>query len=344
MTSLTDTAYVGTLTADTINYTNLNPSGGGGGVPISNPLTADLDCNNKNVVNGNNITCVNIDFTTSNPPIPTGFVNNPMTEELQGNNKNFVDVNDVGCVSVTASGQVSCVGVNDTGGTQTTDLAVGGNATIGGTLTSTGGITGNGGLNIVGNESVSGTGTITGDLTIGNAMTVNGSLTVNTGPNTFGGATSFTGKIDAFGGVSVGGNYVGGGEVACLGNATFGGFLNGNRLVMTPVKLGPVDLNASLQTINITNKSKGALTAYNTAGLPGLPKFVVETGVVNAVTSGSLFVSIAQTNSGGSNLAMLSYRTQPGASNSQLDVFINMGVNVPTSGNPIRINLLYVLD
>ena len=350
MTSLTKDAVVGTLYADTINYTNLNPAGGGGGVPISNPLTSDLDCNDKNVTNADNITCVNIDFTTSNPPIPTGFVNNPMTEELQGNGKNFTNVNDVGCASLTASGAVTCVGVTNSGTTSTNDLSVSGNTTIGGALTANGGIVGNGGLNIVGNETVSGSATVTNNLTVGAGMTCNGGLTINSGPNNFAGSSTFTGKISANGGINVTGNYVGAGQVATVGNGTFSGYVNCNRLIMPPATQGsyttPVDIGTTAVTLGMSGKSSGALICYNSTGTLNLPVIKIETGVTNASKNGSLMISVTQLNSvSGTPLVMEKYRLEDGTPQTEMNVYITMeATGAPTSGNPIRINFLYIKD
>ncbi len=256
MTSLTNDAYVGTLNADTVNYTTLNPSGGGV-APITNPMTSDLDCDGAggpySITNANNITCVNIDFTTSTPAIPTGFVANPMTEELKGGGQNFVNVNDIGCATLTASGLVSGAGITSTGGASTTTLSVSGDTTIGGALTMTGGFTANGGMTINGNETVNGPCTVTGTLQSGPLNCT--ALTTTAGPNTLGGATTVSGVINANGGISVVGNYASGGNMACTGNGTIGGYMNCRSLIMQNTGLGsysiPIELSGPTQTINI---------------------------------------------------------------------------------------------
>jgi len=348
MSSLTNDAYVGTLNADTVNYTTLNPSGGGV-APITNPMTSDLNCDGAggpySITNANNITCVNIDFTTSVPPIPTGFVNNPMTEELKGNGQNFTNVNDIGCASLTATGLVQGVGITSTGGASATTLSVSGNTTIGGALGMSGGFTANGGMTINGNETVNGPSTITGTLQCGPLSCT--SLSTTAGPNTLGGATTVSGVVNANGGISVVGNYAGGGNLALTGNGTIGDYMNCRSLIMQNTGLGtyssPIDLSGATQTINIIGKSKGSITCYN-AGSAVLPVIKVETGVTNASKNGSMFVSVAQLNSSaGTGQTMDKYRIEDGTPQTELNVYVTM-VGVVPAGNPIRINVLYIPD
>jgi len=344
MTSLTNDAYVGTLNAEVVNYTTLNPSGGGA-APITNPMTSDLDCDGAggpySITNANNISCVNIDFTTSVPPIPTGFVNNPMTEELEGNGQNFTNVNDIGCDSLTASGLVSGVGITSTAGASATTLSVSGDTTIGGALTMTGGFTANGGIVVNGNETINGPSTTTGTLGCG-AITCVG-INSTAGPNTLAGATTITNAVNANGGISVTGNYAGGGSIGLTGNGTIGGYVSCNQLIMGSTNLGsfdfPVDMSGPTQTINITNKSKGSITCWSATA--AYPVFKVETGVANASKSGMLIVGV--TAPGGTGQTLTETRITDGTPNTELSVYITMVLGT-TAGNPIRINVMYVAD
>jgi len=348
MTSLTNEAYVGTLYADKVNYTTLNPSGGGV-APISNPMTSDLDCDGAggpySITNAQNITAVNVDFTTSTPAIPTGFVNNPMTEELKGGGQNFTNVNDVGCASLTATGLVSGVGITSTAGVSATTLSVSGNTTIGGALVMTGGFTANGGLTINGNETINGPATITGTLGCG-ALTCS-SLSATAGPNTLGGATTINNVMNANGGLSVVGNYTGGGSLNMTGNAIISGSMRCNQLIMASTNLGsyaiPVDLSAATPTINITGKSKGSITCFNAASAT-YPVIKIETGIANASKNGSMFVSVAQLNSAaGTNQTLLKYRLEDGTPQTEINLFCTMAGATP-SGNPVRVNVMYIPD
>ena len=346
MTSLTNDAYVGTLNANVVNYTTLNPTGGGV-APITNPMTSDLDCDGAggpySITNANNITCVNIDFTTSVPPIPTGFVANPMTEELKGGNQNFTNVNDIGCATLTATGAVSAVGITSTGGALATTLSVLGNTTIGGALTMTGGFTANGGMVINGNETVNGPSTTTGILSCG-VLTCNG-LTTTAGPNTLVGSTTTTDVINANGGISVVGDYAGGGSLALQGNGTVGGYVQCNQLIMGSTNLNsfanPYNMGGFTPTIDITNKSKGSITCYNASA--AYPAILVNTGVANASKNGTLIVSVSQLTTGGASQTLTQTQIRDETPNTNMSVFITMTTGTG-AGNPIRVNVLYIED
>tara|TARA_R110002126_G_scaffold45189_1_gene128453 strand:+ start:626 stop:1666 length:1041 start_codon:yes stop_codon:yes gene_type:complete len=346
MTSLTNDAYVGTLTADVVNYTTLNPTGGSV-APITNPMTSDLDCDGAggpySITNADNITCNNIDFTTSVPPIPTGFVANPMTEELKGGGQNFTNVNDIGCASLTATGLVSGVGITSTAGATATTLSVSGDTTIGGALTMTGGFTANGGIVVNGNETINGPSTTTG--TLGCAGLTCAGLTATAGPNTLNGSTTINGQMNANGGIAVVGNYAGGGSIGATGNATINGNLLCGRLIMGSTNLGsfatPVDLSGATPTINITNKSKGSITCYNASAV--YPVIKVETGITNASKSGSLIVSVSQLSSTGLPQTLTQTRIEDGTPQTELNVYITMASGT-TAGNPIRVNVMYIAD
>ena len=346
MTSLTNDAYVGTLNAEVVNYTTLNPTGGSV-APITNPMTSDLDCDGAggpySITNADNITCNNIDFTTSVPPIPTGFVANPMTEELKGGNQNFTNVNDIGCATLTATGAVSAVGITSTGGALATTLSVLGNTTIGGSLTMTGGFTANGGIVVNGNETINGPSTTTGILSCG-VLTCNG-LTATAGPNTLVGSTTCTDKINANGGISVVGDYAGGGSLALQGNGTIAGYLQCNQLIMGSTNLNsfanPYNMGGLTPTINITGKSKGSITCYSsTAAYNAID---IETGVANASKNGTLIVSVSQLNSGGASQTLTQTQIRDGTPQTKLSVFITMASSTGAA-NPIRVNVLYIAD
>ena len=346
MTSLTNDAYVGTLTAEVVNYTTLNPAGGST-APINNPMTSDLDCDGAggpySITNANNITCNNIDFTTSVPPIPTGFVANPMTEELLGGGQNFTNVNDIGCVSLTATGLVSSVGITSTAGVSATTLSVSGNTTIGGALTMTNGFTANGGIVVNGNENVNGPSTTTGTLGCAGLNCVG--LTSTAGPNVLNGSTTINGAMNANGVLAVVGNYAGGGSLGAIGNAVINGYLLCDRLIMGSTNLGsyatPINLSGPTQTINITNKSKGSIVCYSSTAV--YPVIKVETGVANASKSGSLIVSVSQLNSAGASQTLTQTRIEDGTPQTELNVYITM-FSGTTAGNPVRINVMYIAD
>ncbi len=133
MTSLGDDTFCGTLTADTINYTTLNPALTGF---VHNPLNSDLDCNNKKLTNANEITTGTLNYTTLNPPIPTGFVNNPMSVSLDGNNLNITNVNAIESATVKTTGQItSDLEIISAGKLEGANGLVSGHWEIGGNLT-----------------------------------------------------------------------------------------------------------------------------------------------------------------------------------------------------------------
>ena len=346
MSSLTNDAYVGTLTAEVVNYTTLNPAGGTT-APITNPMTSDLDCDGAggpySITNADNITCNNINFTTSVPPIPTGFVANPMTEELQGGGQNFTNVNDIGCASLTATGLVSGVGITSTAGASATTLSVSGDTTIGGALTMNGGFTANGGIVVNGNETINGPSTTTGSLSCAGLTCVG--LTSTAGPNTLNGSSTISGAMNANGGIAVVGNYAGGGDIGSTGNATINGLLKCGRLIMGSTNLGsystPIDLSGPTQTINITNKSKGSITCWSATA--AYPVIKVETGVANASKNGMLIVSVAHLNSGGVGQTLDKVRITDGTPQTELSVYITMAAGT-NAGNPVRVNVMYVAD
>mgnify|MGYP003652036321 CR=1 FL=1 len=134
MSSIGADAYGGTLTLDTLNYTNLNPPIGGF---VNNPLTGNLDCGGNNLTNAGAITTGTLNYTTLNPPISTGFVNNPMTVLLAGGNQDINNVNDISSATVdttgniTVGGKIDVVGALEGGsGDITNNLQVGGNLTV----------------------------------------------------------------------------------------------------------------------------------------------------------------------------------------------------------------------
>lgn len=134
MSSIGADAYGGTLTLDTLNYTNLNPPIGGF---VNNPLTGNLDCGGNDLTNAGAITTGTLNYTILNPPIPTGFVNNPMTVLLDGGNQ---DINNVNAISgaivattgnITVGGKIVVVGAVEAGsGVITNNFDVNGNLTV----------------------------------------------------------------------------------------------------------------------------------------------------------------------------------------------------------------------
>jgi hypothetical protein len=357
MTSLGASATVGTLKANKIFYTQLTPSGGGV-APISNPMTSDLDCNGAggpyDITNANNITCNNINFTTSIPPIPTGFVNNPLDAELKGGGQNFTNINDIGCNSLTASGLVQCVSLTAAGPMLGAVLTVNGNTNINGALTATGGITSNGGLTVNGDTNINGAAVLTGTLGVGGQLTCN-TITTNTGPNNISGGLTTNGALNAFGGISATGNIASGGSIGATGNATFGGYVRARQLQLEPAgTAGALDPNTPYDlagaTLNVVMGTKSKARVYCFYGVAGtavaLPVIKFATGIANILQNASVFVSVQQAKVGGTSIELESYRIEqdPGATDT-IDLYITMNVpaGIPNT-EPIRINLLYVAD
>ncbi len=133
MTSLGKEAYVGTLTADTIKYSTLDPALTGF---VHNPLNTDLDCDNRKITNANEITTGTLNYTTLNPPIPTGFVNNPMSVSLDGGNFNITNVNALESATLQATGAItSDLEIISSGKIEGANGLVSGNWEVGGNLT-----------------------------------------------------------------------------------------------------------------------------------------------------------------------------------------------------------------
>ena len=88
-TSLGQYAVVGTLSADTVKYNNLDPPMPGG---ITNPLSGTLQCNGNDIGQGplpnpqaaSNIYCDTLNYTALNPPINPGVVN-PLQADIDCN-------------------------------------------------------------------------------------------------------------------------------------------------------------------------------------------------------------------------------------------------------------------
>jgi len=116
MSSLGESAFCGTLTADTVNYKTLNPPIGGF---VNNPLTGNLDCGGNDVVNCDALTASTINYTTLNPPLPTGGVFTPMVQNLDGGNFNILNVNQAtatsGVFTTSSLGTAGCGDLTATG-------------------------------------------------------------------------------------------------------------------------------------------------------------------------------------------------------------------------------------
>jgi hypothetical protein len=146
-TALGQSAIVGTLTADTINYTTLNPSITG---TVTNPLGSDLLGAGNNIdLQGGDLTAATINYTSLNPPLPTGTVTNPMTSPLDGGAQNILNVADVqatsGTIPTFSSTTATMTTAVITNAVVNNNIAVAG-AVVGGALTSTGTTTSGGRL------------------------------------------------------------------------------------------------------------------------------------------------------------------------------------------------------
>ena len=146
-TALGQSAIVGTLTADTINYTTLNPSITG---TVTNPLGSDLLGAGNNVdLQGGDLTAATINYTSLNPPLPTGTVTNPMTSPLDGGAQNILNVADVqatsGTIPTFSSTNATITNAVMTSGTVNNNINVSG-AVLAGAVTSTGAVSSGGRL------------------------------------------------------------------------------------------------------------------------------------------------------------------------------------------------------
>ena len=142
--SLGNSAYCGELTVNTLNYTTLNPAVSGF---VTNPLSANLDGNNKDINNVNELTTGTLNYTALNPPINPG-ITNPLSANLDGNNKDITNVNEVGANQGTFT--------NTTAGA-TTATSVNCNSIVAGTSIQTAQLTTTGGTLIQGNMTNNGT-------------------------------------------------------------------------------------------------------------------------------------------------------------------------------------------
>ena len=102
MTSLGDESFGNIINCNTLRYGNLEPPIGGF---VNNPLTGDLQCGGNNISGAGAITTGTLNYTTLNPPIPTGFIVNPMVANLDAGNFNISNVN-----SFDTNGSITAVG------------------------------------------------------------------------------------------------------------------------------------------------------------------------------------------------------------------------------------------
>ena len=144
MTSLGENSYGGTINCNTLRYINLDPPMPGG---ITNPLSGTLDGGNQDITNVNALTTGTLNYTTLNPPIPTGFIVNPMIANLDAGNFNITNINALQTNgSITASGNVNgdeiiaTSKVEGGSGLITGNLEVQGNFTNGGLCKLNGGL------------------------------------------------------------------------------------------------------------------------------------------------------------------------------------------------------------
>ena len=203
-TSLGQYAVVGTLSADTVKYNNLDPPMPGG---ITNPLSGTLRCNNQDIGEGplpnaqaaNNIYCNTLNYAALNPPINPGVVN-PLQADIDCNGPggpySITDCNNLTSGSATIS-TLNCTTLLNgvlcgleqlavfSAGTGTGNIQAGGEVSANRVLAGTGGL-----------EVQSGDLTVTPGGGAGRAN-LNGGFDVPLGPaqNVIGNITHFTNEL-----------------------------------------------------------------------------------------------------------------------------------------------------
>lgn len=363
MSALGELAVCGTLIADTVKYTTLDPPIGGF---VNNPLTGNLDCNNKDLVNVNALTASTLNYTTLNPPLPTGGVFTPMVQDLDGANFNLNNINQIAATSATFTGSnlgsAVCAGLASSDNISTSagkDIFCGNNLSVGGTSGFTGQINANGGLQVKSVLFATGAGyadlgawnlSTTGNFTGANNINCVGEI------KTTGGDIRLTGagkRLYSVGGIDVGDTIINNGctintSATISGDCVAGGLVSGSTVeISNPATMGsagsPQDLNvAPTPIINMTGKSRGVAYVYN-ASTPFLV-IEVETGVSQPLANGSFWIDIASYTTGSSpkNLIGKAVRANPSSATR-----LNIGLQIDSAANianPIRINILYMAD
>jgi hypothetical protein len=212
MTSLGKSAIVDKLDCINLNAKNFNPPLTG----VLNPLASDLNCNGAggpySLNNIKNLKTNNITFTTINgAPIGSGTLDNPLLFDLDGNGAggpySFENIGVGECATVTATGGVTCNGLDATSGTYSTTQLTTTDNSIKGAVTVTGLIKANGPTQFQNGFIVNGDKTLTGSqkLTVTGATECDnytGSLLFPTTasfppiPVTFGGLLSVGGDVE----------------------------------------------------------------------------------------------------------------------------------------------------
>jgi len=203
-TSLGQYAVVGTLSADTVKYNNLDPPMAGF---VSNPLSGTLQCNGNDIGEGplpnaqaaDNIYCNTLNYTALNPPINPGVVN-PLQADIDCNGPggpySITDCNNLTSGSATIS-TLNCTSLLNgvlcgleqlavfSSGTGTGNIQAGGEVSANRVLAGTGGL-----------EVQSGDLTVTPGGGAGRAN-LNGGFDVPLGPaqNVIGNITHFTNEL-----------------------------------------------------------------------------------------------------------------------------------------------------
>ena len=357
MTSLGSEAFCTELTVERLNYTTLVPAITGA---ITNPLSAPLLGGGNDLdLQGGNITAGAINYTTLNPPLPTGGVFTPMVQNLAGAGFNISAVNEITASTGTfTNSQLGSAGANTLsvgGSLSSNDLLVNNNMTVTGTSGFTNQINANGGIQVKSGLFTSGPGAADfGAFNISTAGQITGSslLTTVGDIRSSGGdlrLTDLTKRIYA-GGAEVGQVTTSGlivnGSASLTNSLVAGGLVSGSTLKVTNPAvsgsaLSPVNLNVTNLVLNMTNKSRGVAFVYNTSST--VLTFDVETGVTDPLKTMTVLVSAYGCTSVSSPTVEL--ETVRVASSSNTRFTVGTALNTPASiATPFRINVLIYRD
>ena len=352
MTSLGDTAYVGTITIGTLNANTLNPPLAG----VLNPLQADLSIGGNDILDAKNIKCSVLNFTTINGlPIASGTLANPLLAPLDGNGAggpySFENIGVGACATLTATNVISCGSADATSGTFTTNtLTTTNNGTITGTTTATGLTTANTN-SIVKGSVVNGNRTITGALS---AQAINATSLTNSGDSTFEDLTT-SGLLNCDSVAEGGGlGMTITGDITLGGNCLIGpnlGLMTAGSLKMPIIdSLGtsavPLDLTGIAGgTLNLGIGGKGVVYAYTTNPGSNYPiQFFVQTSTPNPLSTGDLIVEsqLYQTDAAPPYANFVSYDTRTTGPNT---FRITCSYDAPTSTTTThRVSVVYIPD
>jgi hypothetical protein len=357
MTSLGSECFADEITVGRLNYTTLVPAITGA---ITNPLSAPLLGGGNDLdLQGGNITAAAINYTTLNPPLPTGGVFTPMVQNLAGGNFNISAVNQLAASTANFLNTNLGVGTASTlsvgGNLSGNDVFVNNNLNVVGTSTHTNQINANGGIQVKSSLFTSGSGSANfGTFNISTSGQITGSSLITTVGDirSSGGdlrLTDLSKRIYA-GGADIGAVTATGvivsGSVSATADVVAGGLVSGSTLKVTnPAVSGsaasPVNLNVTNLVVNMTNKSRGVAFVYNTSST--VLTFDVETGVVDPLKTMTVLVSAYGCTSISSPTVQLEIVRVASSSNTRFTVgtALNTAASIAT---PFRINVLIYRD